>query len=121
MLEHSYVREHDRPSSQAKLCDNRQKQKATPTMSVTYERDVFDRILAAMRSTPQNISYSGLRSVCVHYFGEPRQSGTSYAVFKTPWPATHGSISTKPKGGKAKPYQVRQVLKPIDKLNEEHA
>jgi hypothetical protein len=79
----------------------------------------FDKTVAAMRNTTQNISYNDLRSVCVHLFGEPRQSGTSHAVFKTPWPGDPRVNIQKSKGGKAKPYQVRQVVKAIDKLHEE--
>ena len=78
-----------------------------------------DRILAAMRNAPQNIAYSDPRSVCVHVFGEPRQSGTSHAVFKTPWPGDPRVNIQKSKGGTAKPYQVRQVLNAVDKLSEE--
>ncbi|MAT05242.1 MAG: hypothetical protein CL424_09395 [Acidimicrobiaceae bacterium] len=37
----------------------------------------------------------------------------------TPWPGDPRVNIQKSKGGKAKPYQVRQVLKAIDKLNEE--
>lgn len=43
------------------------------------------KTVEAMRNAPQNISYNDLRAVCVHFFGEPRQSGTSHAMFKTPW------------------------------------
>jgi hypothetical protein len=50
----------------------------------------FDKTVAAMRNTTQNISYNDLRSVCVHLFGEPRQSGTSHAVFKPRGPVIHG-------------------------------
>lgn len=78
-----------------------------------------DKILAAMRNAPQSIAYSDLRSVCVHFFGEPRQSGTSHAVFKTPWLGDPRVNIQKSKGGKAKPYQVRQVLNAVDKLSEE--
>lgn len=78
----------------------------------------LDKTLAAMRNAPQNISYADLRSVCVQLFGEPRQSGTSHAVFKTPWPGDPRVNIQKSKGGKAKPYQVRQVLKAVDKLKE---
>ena len=77
------------------------------------------KTVATMLNAPQNISYNDLRSVCVHFFGEPRQSGTSHAVFKTPWPGDPRVNIQKSKGGKAKPYQVRQVLKAVDKLNEE--
>lgn len=78
-----------------------------------------DKLVAAMRNAPQNVSYGDLRSVCVHFFGDPRQSGTSHAVFKTPWPGDPRVNIQKSRGGAAKPYQVRQVLKAIDKLKEE--
>ena len=45
-----------------------------------------DHIVAAMRANPVGVCYSELMKVCVHYFGEPRQRGSSHAVFKTPWP-----------------------------------
>lgn len=54
-------------------------------------------------------------TICV----EPRQSGTSHAVFKTPWPGDPRVNIQRSRGGEAKPYQVRQVLKAIDKLKEE--
>ena len=44
----------------------------------------IDKTVAAMRNTPQNTSYNDLLAVCIHFFGQPRQSGTSHAVFKTP-------------------------------------
>ena len=50
-----------------------------------------------------------------------RQSGTSHAVFKTPWPGDPRVNIQRAKGGKAKPYQVTQVLKAIDKLSKEEA
>jgi len=79
----------------------------------------IDKAVAAMGNAPQNISYNDLRSVYVRFFGELRQSGTSHAVFNTPWPGDPRVNIQKSNGGKAKPYQVRQVLKAIDKLNEE--
>ena len=78
----------------------------------------IDKAVAAMSHAPQNISYNHLHSVCVHFFGEARQSGTSHAVFKTPWSGDPRLNIQKSKGGKAKPYQVRQALKAIDKLQE---
>jgi hypothetical protein len=60
-----------------------------------------------------------LLAVCVHFFGPPRQSGTSHAVFKTPWPGDPRVNIQRSRSGEAKPYQVRQVLKAIEKLNEE--
>ncbi|MCB1257168.1 MAG: hypothetical protein KDB26_08695 [Microthrixaceae bacterium] len=78
----------------------------------------IEKTMAAMRTAPQNISYNDLHSVCVHFFGEPRQNGTSHAVFKTPWPGDPRVNIQKSKDNQAKAYQVRQVLKAIDKLQE---
>lgn len=79
----------------------------------------IDKTMAAMRNAPQNTSYNDLLAICTHFFGQPRQSGTSHAVFKTPWPGDPRVNIQRSKGGEAKPYQVRQVLKAIDKLNQE--
>ena len=78
-----------------------------------------DKTMAAMRNAPQNTSYNDLLAVCIHFFGQPRQSGTSHAVFKTPWPGDPRVNIQRSRGGEAKPYQVRQVLKAIEKLNQE--
>ena len=41
--------------------------------------------------------------------GEPRQKGTSHRVYKTPWQGDP-RVNIQNKKGKAKPYQVKQVL-----------
>ncbi|MGI8793484.1 MAG: toxin HicA [Acidimicrobiales bacterium] len=79
----------------------------------------LDKILATMRNAPQNVSYNELKNACSHFFGDPRQSGTSHAVFKTPWAGDPRVNIQMSKGGGAKPYQVRQVLKAIEKLKEQ--
>ena len=68
-----------------------------------------------MRNAPANVRYGDLLKVCEHFFGVPRQSGSSHAVFKTPWPGDP-RVNIQNDHGKAKAYQVRQVLKAIDKL-----
>lgn len=73
------------------------------------------KILAQMRREPSNVRFSELKKVCRHFFGEPRQDGTSHAVFKTPW-IGDPRINIQDAKGKAKPYQARQVLLAIDKL-----
>jgi hypothetical protein len=72
------------------------------------------KILAGMRASPRNVRYDDLTKVCGHYFGPPRASGGSHAVFKTPWPGDP-RVNIQNDHGKAKPYQVRQVLAVIDK------
>ncbi|MDO5741166.1 MAG: toxin HicA [Ornithinimicrobium sp.] len=72
------------------------------------------KILAQIRAGPSNLRYEDLVKVCEHYFGPPRTSGGSHAVFKTPWPGDP-RVNVQNDHGKAKPYQVRQVLAAIDK------
>ena len=67
-----------------------------------------------MRRSPQNVAYNDLPRVCEHYVGKPRQGGSSYAVLKTPWPGDP-RVNIQHDKGKAKAYQVRQVLKAVDK------
>ena len=76
---------------------------------------VSKKTLEAMRRSPKNVRFADLYKLCVDQFGEPRQRGTSHAVFKTPWPGDP-RVNIQDDKGKAKTYQVRQVLKAIDKL-----
>jgi hypothetical protein len=48
-------------------------------------------------------------------FGKARQSGSSHAIFRTPW-VGDPRINIQNDKGKAKAYQVRQVLLAIDKF-----
>ena len=73
------------------------------------------KTLDAMRRTPKNVRFTDLFKVCVERFGEPRQRGTSHAVFKTPWPGDP-RVNIQEEKGKAKAYQVPKVLLAIDKL-----
>jgi hypothetical protein len=77
----------------------------------------FEKILRQMRSSPAAVRFKDLRKVCEHYFGAARQSGTSHAVFKTPWPGDP-RVNIQDEKGKAKGYQVRQVLDAIEKLHK---
>lgn len=74
-----------------------------------------EKILAQMQSAPQNVRYTELVSICQRYFGPARQTGTSHAVFKTPWQGDP-RVNIQNKNGYAKPYQVKQVLHAINKL-----
>lgn len=73
------------------------------------------KTLDQMRREPTNVRFADLRKVCESYFGEPRQNGTSHLIFKMPW-AGDPRVNIQDTGGKAKSYQVRQVLQAIDKL-----
>ena len=81
----------------------------------------IDDILNQMKRNPKGIRSNDLSKVCEHFFGSPRQSGSSHKVFRTPWQGDP-RVNIQNSKGKAKPYQVRQVLQAIDRLevqNEE--
>jgi hypothetical protein len=78
-----------------------------------------EEIVTHMRRNPQGIRFSDLCKVCDHYFGQPRQSGGSHRIYKTPWQGDP-RVNVQDDGGKAKAYQVRQVLKAIDRLEVSH-
>ena len=75
----------------------------------------LDQLIEQMRNNPKNIRYVDLLKVCKQYFGEPRQTSGSHTVFQTPWQGDP-RINLQDDSGKAKPYQVRQVLAALDKL-----
>lgn len=72
-------------------------------------------LLVALRNNPKGVRFADLATVCDEYFGEPRQKGTSHRVYRTPWPGDP-RVNIQNDKGKAKPYQVRQVIRAIDKL-----
>ena len=77
-----------------------------------------DKIREQMRREPANVRFTDLLKVCERYFGKPRQHGTSHAIFKTPWPGDP-RVNIQNARGRAKPYQVRQVLQAIQKLEDQ--
>lgn len=76
-------------------------------------------ILARMRKNPKDVRFTDLCKVCEHYFGEVRQRGSSHRVYKTPWKGDP-RVNIQNNKGKAKAYQVKQVLRAIEKLEVNH-
>jgi predicted RNA binding protein YcfA (HicA-like mRNA interferase family) len=74
-----------------------------------------EEIVANMRRNPKGIRFRDLCKVCDFYFGKARQKGSSHRIYKTPWPGDP-RVNIQNAGGIAKAYQVRQVLKAIDRL-----
>ncbi len=70
-----------------------------------------------MKNNPNNIGFVDLFRVCEFYFGKPRNKGTSHCVFKTPWQGDP-RINIQNAKGKAKAYQVKQVLLAVKKLED---
>ncbi len=74
-----------------------------------------DKVLEQMRTEPANVRFADLQRVCESFFGKPRQAGSSHAIYKTPWPG-NPRVNIQNDKGKAKAYQVRQVLTAIERL-----
>ena len=72
-----------------------------------------------MRSNPSGVRFSDLCTVCEHYFGQARQSSGSHRVYKTQW-IGDPRVNIQNEKGRAKVYQVKQVLKAIERLEVEH-
>jgi hypothetical protein len=78
----------------------------------------IEKLLAKMRQSPKGTAFADAVKVAEHYFGPPRQRGTSHAVFKMPW-AGDPRVNLQNDHGKAKVYQVRQLLDAVDRLGRE--
>ena len=73
------------------------------------------QILDMLRRKPKEVRFSELCRICDEYFGEPRQKGTSHRVYRTPWQGDP-RVNIQDRKGMAKAYQVRQVIKAIEKM-----
>ena len=76
-------------------------------------------ILKLMRTNPKGIRFTDLCKVCDHYFGDPRQKGSSHRVYRTPWQGDP-RVNIQNTKGKAKAYQVKQVLNAIRRSEHEN-
>ena len=78
-----------------------------------------DDIVIGMKRNPKNVRFVDLCIVCETYFGKPRNRGSSHKIYKTPWQGDP-RINIQNNKGKAKAYQVKQVLLALDKLELKH-
>ena len=76
---------------------------------------VLEKIFEQMRTEPTNVRFADLQRICEHFFGNPRQHGSSHTIYKTSWPG-NPRVNIQNDKGKAKAYQVRQVLLAIERL-----
>ena len=79
----------------------------------------IDQILEQMRQSPNGIRFADLCRICDHFFGEARQRKSSHRVYKTPWQGDP-RVNIQNAKGKAKSYQVKQILKAIERLDYEN-
>jgi hypothetical protein len=80
----------------------------------------IEEILIQIKGNPQNVRFADLCRICDYYFGPHRQGSTSHRIYKTPWRGDP-RVNIQDAKGKAKAYQVRQVLKAIARLELENA
>ena len=78
-----------------------------------------DDIVIGMKRNPKNVRFVDLCKVCETYFGKPRNRGSGHKIYKTPWQGDP-RINIQNNKGKAKAYQVKQVLLALDKLELKH-
>jgi hypothetical protein len=79
----------------------------------------IDDILEKMRNSPKAVRFKELCRVCDHYFGAPRQHGTSHRIYRMCWQGDP-RVNIQNDRGTAKVYQVRQVLKAVERLESEN-
>ena len=76
----------------------------------------MDRLADRISKNPRNVRFADLRKLCDRYFGQPRLHG-SHLIYRTPWQG-EPRVNIQSSKGMAKPYQVRQALKAIARLEE---
>jgi hypothetical protein len=76
-------------------------------------------ILHGMQKNPKGVRFKDLCQVCDHYFGTARQHSSSHRIYRMPWQGDP-RVNIQNDKGMAKAYQVKQVLKAIERLQYEN-
>ncbi len=76
-------------------------------------------VINDMRNNSSGVRFADLCKVCDHYFGLARQTSGSHRVYKTPW-LGDPRVNIQNDKGKSKAYQVKQVLKAIERMEIAH-
>ena len=79
----------------------------------------FDDIFLQMKRNPKNVRFVDLCRICDYYFGKARQDSSSHRVYKTPCQGDP-RVNIQNNKGKAKAYQVKQVVNAIERLEVDH-
>jgi hypothetical protein len=78
----------------------------------------IEDIIVEIQRNPKGVRFQDLCKVCDSYFGEARQTGSSHRIYKTPWQGDP-RVNIQNDKGMSKAYQVKQVLKAIERLENE--
>jgi hypothetical protein len=76
-------------------------------------------ILKRMGENSRGVRFADLCKVCEHFFGPARKTLGSHRVYKTPWPGDP-RVNIQNIKGYAKGYQVKQVLRAIERLENQN-
>lgn len=79
----------------------------------------IDGILHGMQKNPKGVRFKDLCQVCDYYFGTARQHSSSHRIYRMPWQGDP-RVNIQNDKGMSKAYQVRQVLKAIERLQYEN-
>ncbi len=79
----------------------------------------IEDMLVQIKRNPKDVRFADLCRVCDFYFGKARQSGGSHRIYRTPWPGDP-RVNIQNNKGKAKAYQVKQVLMAIERLEVDY-
>jgi hypothetical protein len=79
----------------------------------------IDDILQGMQKNPKGVRFRDLCRVCDYYFGSARQRSSSHRIYRMPWQGDP-RVNIQNDKGMAKAYQVKQVLKTIERLQYEN-
>ncbi len=77
------------------------------------------KLIKKINNNPSDVRFVDLCKICDFYFGPARQAGSSHRIYKTPWQGDP-RVNIQNDKGKAKAYQVKQILKAIMKLEAEN-
>ncbi|WP_448808909.1 toxin HicA [Agromyces bauzanensis] len=80
-----------------------------------------EKIEQKARKSPKSITFAEACALAEAHFGPARKgSGSHVAIYKMPWQGDPRINLQRAEGGKAKEYQVKQLIKAIDKKKGEH-
>ena len=74
----------------------------------------IDEAIRQLDRPGANVRFRELLSIATRFFGQPRIRG-SHHVFRMPW-ALDPRINLQEDGSQAKPYQIQQVLRALNRL-----
>ena len=88
------------------------------TIFLVKKKGSIENTIQQMMRNPEGVRFADLCKVCDYYFGEPRLK-SGHSIYKTPWQGDP-RINIQNDRGMGKVYQVRQVLRAIERLEAQH-